>query len=722
MNNKNLKIYAFIFILILLSTKFIDIPDLYKSIISLPLYVLIPIFFGNGVVNLIQTIIKFKKEKNLKYNSCIVDWIIGSISMTILALSLNLINIFNLNYLSLFIFLISLYGLTKYQFSLDLVLSDYVLLLLIGLIPAIIISIYAPFPLMHTRMIYVLNDSIFRIIDNYIWEPLSYSSLWFLQHSMISNYYSINPFYYLWNARFLYYPFLALGIYLYSKEISKKRNISLLSSFIGMWILLGFEIAVPLRSVPNYMLLTIFPFILYYFQKNWIPNSIQFKDILLIICIYLLSLGISGFILLIGDVSLRTTFFPVIIIVLFVILYLLGKKLCYDLIIPFTLFLLLLMLHHFEGIFYMTILTVYLLSSYLEIKNKIILQMFMIGTGAFIFVQSIGLLRFEEIFFKPLSYYYFGDIFESYVDFDFSQKLNYLISTNISIPRNSPIIMFLLLVSIIHFGFAKKRFIAITMAVSFVFFVYFFPEPFTYRIDHMSRPFVSILISLLVFDFFNNKPIGRINHKVKSKNAIIRVFGISLFLLLLIPSLTYPLLNFLSTYETNLSEDEYDVAVWIRENLPDNTTIISDFQTMLIMQGISHTIPFEERGMIISEVSKKSQDNYYYIKEKIFLAPDSTTAYNNIRSKSDFISYGGGTDSFLTIRYLRNINKVDYLENPKVVLVISGRTVKWIKNEGIEPVIPPARLDNFELIDKFFDEKYFRILYERNDVYLIEVK
>lgn len=751
-----LLIYSLLTILVLSLFK---LHEAIKALIVLPLYLTIPYLFGFGITKIVR-MLKVKKFSNSVLNvydpvsAIFYFWVLGSIFICFSALLLALFGFFYINLIFLLILIVSIFGVIVDESRFELVKFlqtitkriDVFIAILNGLIPALIVNSYAPFPLIHTQMLYVLNDAIYRILDGFLWFPFSYSPLYFLIHAIFSQVCFISPWSLLWSHKFFLYPIFTLGIFLFSNEVTKQRLTATFASFIGSWILLGVNIMIPIRSVPQYILLAVFPYVLYFVTKNYYHNREDFnikKNLLTIIFPSISCVVFALIVILLIDFELRNILIPIFFFSLFFINIFIQKIYNLKNYPLFIVLFILLLYHTYEGLISIIVVVFFMLSNIfvrLGSKSRLIMYSISISLLLIIILQKFDIVNLDALFNPPLSFYLFGEKYEAiYKTFDFNTKYTFLLGDTPPIPRNTPFIIYTCLVATLFYAFFAKEYNLKSIAFTsiFIFAIYFFPEPFTYRMDYLAKPFLSVLVAgLFVTLAFSITRLNRLKLEIKIfkklyslkinfnrlRNDYLSTSFVIVIAILLIPNLTNPLCSFLSNYDVSLNTSEYDAAMWIKKYLKENTIVVSDLQSVVIFQGLSHTIPFLGRGMLTSELSKEQLTQYLFIKNDIFMAKDSCEAWNNLHKLKDELKTLKSIDP-LTKYYLTKTGKMQKVnKNLSIIVIISGRTSQWVKSNEIGFEKFPVKNIDEKILEKFFDEKYFSMIYQNKEVYIFKVK
>jgi hypothetical protein len=252
-----------------------------------------------------------------------------------------------------------------------------------------------------------------------------------------------------------------------------------------------------------------------------------------------------------------------------------------------------------------------------------------------------------------------------------------------------------------------------------VLFVYFFPITWTYR----AFKALSVCMGMVVGSAI--APIARANVSVylllEKENRKIKILKINKFLILVLIivlmidggysvnrrfSYLYPGME----YQTALYLYEYEAAFWLREHLPKNVVLISDYFTIWTLAPLSNKIWPIEEYMLFQEVPDHLKINVYIIKDKILKANNAQSAYENIKSLIEKLPIQ--EKIYIKMLGFRNIS---------AAIVITPRTVLWLRSDAYDPFIyiypSPGCLDPYTPeLEKFYDSRYFVLVYRSCNV------
>ncbi|MEM3550225.1 MAG: hypothetical protein QXV01_03950 [Candidatus Bathyarchaeia archaeon] len=238
--------------------------------------------------------------------------------------------------------------------------------------------------------------------------------------------------------------------------------------------------------------------------------------------------------------------------------------------------------------------------------------------------------------------------------------------------------------------------------------LYFSPIPQFYRYFKEIIILSAYIISIIVYESLTCISSKLLVVKNRSKK-IVGIVILVIFLGLLLQGLISPVFYRFSSrkwiippqqkYQTLITDAEYDAALFIRASTPKNAVIISDSFTMWVLAPLSNRIWIVERSMNWKEMGIQTLTS---IKNDVFSAPDSRTAYENLHKLSEKIPYS-------EVDYMQRTGK----SNLSYIIIISVRTSQWVNREDylgfqytLDEEIDPR------LLNVFLDPRYFTLLYK----------
>lgn len=695
--------------------------DVIKSFISLPLFLILPYALGNIYEMLHKRIFGLEIQDVDVISSYIVKWFVGFlfiILITIIFQKLSLPYVVkNIHVLILALLFINIVCSNREIINIQKIL-DYKLVflcILLGILPILIVRIYSPFPLLDKidfTLLKVVSQPALRMIEHgYITDNPVHKPSIFILLGIVSKISNVAPLAIMWSAPFLQYAVYSLGLYLFGYSLTRKKSFSLILTFWGLFIMTGSSfIGIPIKLRGNVILYAIFPLILYYINTN-ILNQCRGEVLKNILGIIIASgLAFVSFLAFNTMENSIITSISIILALSIVCRIYMGEKMSnLVLIIPsFILF------HFYESLIFVSVICIYMATyvatEYLrtdDLKLDVIVNFILFFTiSLFIYSQITGLL---QINFSSLSSNLFGLTSASVTSFT---KYMYILK------GNSFIILSLLYLSVfLHlFNRMGKSSCADSFVLKMVFilfFIYFLPEPTTLRLSKEIVPFMAYLLASSI-EF-----IHRFSIKLNKKNSII-YYNILLIAIIVFGTVV-PFHTFYSTnkydqkYNTILTDYEYEVGEWIQDNTPENTRIISDFQTMQVLTPLSNRIWNVGRQMIKRELSEKEVGQMHTIKNDIFLANNSHIAHSKIYS---FV----GNEQFEDKKYLE-YTQISETE-PTFIVVITPKTSLWLTKSTIDPISNPVHgVVDPKTLKTFMDENYFELIYQLDEeVYIFKAK
>ena len=158
--------------------------------------------------------------------------------------------------------------------------------------------------------------------------------------------------------------------------------------------------------------------------------------------------------------------------------------------------------------------------------------------------------------------------------------------------------------------------------------------------------------------------------------------------------------NIHSTYDIY----EYKAYLWIKNNIPKDTVILSDKQTMIQVNGIAN------KGNI--NLNKKNINLFEKEMQEILLMKYPEDSYYKI---SNLLR----NESVICEKLMFSKKCVSY-ENRNKIIVIGEKTSNFAINGGDQWYVRNFR--KFSGFDKFFNNTYFTLLYrDSNKVYVFEI-
>jgi hypothetical protein len=741
---------------------FIDVLDFMKVFVALPTFIILPWLFGKSLLHTFEEL----SHKSLQHNSWshfIFHWLIGTYLLSVLAALLQLLRqpiiLANLHILILSFITSSLtYRIfleksgkntqaITHNYSQNLII-DLLLCIFIGLVPALIARTHIPFGYFGGGWLLptIIGQTALRLIEHgYIDLPWSRLPEYLLT-ALSCMIFNCEPMNFNWSLSFLLAPLYSIGLYMLSHRLFKNRTISLLTAFFGVFINIGsthrtffFDQFIE-NPRSNTILYAIFPLILYTIDKEILNNrKYKIKDIitsLFTLAIFLMSeyiilesdwfkaqvlnLSIGYRLYVIKPIGMTIIPFIGFLITKFLIKSKFSKENFQQLLLIAITFQL---IHQMECLLFTLTLFLYILFTQLTkeknqkrsfIHSNLLFYTIIIFTFLFIIFQWTGLIKIYSN--NPLSSLLFPSLKRS-------EQQNLFINKRLWFEdANSPIILSLLIIGSVLIILSKnlKKLLILTMFSSTL-LIYFFPDLWTYRAYKEFSPFMAIILAISAYEI--TELIAKTSNRLKKTliKQYINLLSYTLILFIVTPSLVLPVYTRFSftppgqqSY-TIIAKYEYETALWLRENTPENTRIISDYRTMILITPLANKIWLTEKQMNVPSLNNEDQQRVSYIKNEIFLAPNSKHAYEAIWNLSNQTPWD--EQLFLESTKLSQTNIT-------FVVIISTRTVKWIEQQGINDIsLPQYGGVDQKYLEKFLDINYFiQLINIDNEIYVFKVK
>jgi len=741
----------------------LDIPPFLKSCLALPTLLVVPQLIGDLTLWLLRAPF-YDLDIFSKY---IVEYLFGLmtlftsilvfINVTRLSLDYYILSLFILIFLGIFYRRIRRAAISSTKERLKSCLGNYLILpvlLVLGILPAINVKIYQPFPLVDNPAVSSFIFETLQLTDGKIFY-VSYGHIPVIPAltGFTSELFNIHPLFLYHVAPYLMYLIYPLGIYLLSYRLSGKMSLSLLASFIGCWPILG---TLDFNSfMTKGFVLLLFPYILYVFSvflKEKTEITFKMKNI---ITFFSFTFIVWSF-LFFQKFLLPITMKNVAIILLVSLVILLSKiirnaevKSSYLLISIATLAIS--MVSAAEAVFFFVALYSFVLSfkiishrkKYFLIFYCSLLTLFFV----FVFTQMAGIVVFQDNF--VFSRRLWGNLYDSFwFNMDFQQKYGWYVSANSALLH---IIFYLGMLLILIIRDFKSSPIAVSGLTCL--FLFFLPEGHFWRVASYTNVALAYCISFVVLyplTFLNRtkhlKPkfdIGNVN-LVLRKNRAVKLLYIMIALLVILATMVDLRKNYIQAIAQTNSEGyfsymtltEVNAALWLYGNTPkmwinpwlgdtnvkkivitihdptlghareltipltNDTLIISDPYTMFLMNGLTgRDQAIDERVFIYEEeYAPEALQQMKNIKEKIFMANSSEAAY-------------------------KEIQKVKR-EHSVVLIVLSEKTYWWSLSDNTFILFTQTHLlHDSRLLELFDDERFFQLVYNiEGEIYIFSVK
>jgi hypothetical protein len=205
--------------------------------------------------------------------------------------------------------------------------------------------------------------------------------------------------------------------------------------------------------------------------------------------------------------------------------------------------------------------------------------------------------------------------------------------------------------------------------------------------------------------------------------AKFRILAFAIFVIVLVPPLVQPLYNRFSYHfegfpqegiQSQVTLDEWEAALWMRKNLPNNVILVSDYFTMWFLTPLSNKVWAVVKSCDPPEQVPGLLPQLYYIKHDIFQANTSEEAFKAIINIKPF---------WPEEDYLNYIDK-NMSEKYGWVIVISKRTLEWVRINGYYGFVWTWKQVDMEseMLKLFEDEHYFKLVYKNDFLYVYLVQ
>ena len=631
-------------------------------------------------------------------------------------------------------------------FSFRLKTSDVLLCLSISLVPVLIVRMHIPFGYFGFGWMIptIINQPALRIIEH---GYMTLAGRWpeYLLTALSCMIFNCEPMSFNWVLPFVLGPLYSIGLYLLSYRLFNNRAVSIFTALFGAFLNIGSSyqtfffdqfIANP-RS--NTILYSIFPLTLFFVDKELSSRNYKAKDVALSLLTLVTALLILYF-------PLETAWFratslglpvgfrvqiikPAVMLFAPFMGFIVSKILRNDfakanfqrlflIALTFELF------HETECLLFIATIILYvLLRQFIgarillklpahKIKYSVSpMHLIVAFTFLFVFLQWIGYLNIYNT--NPIS----SVINPAY---KLPEPGNLFLGKRRWFEdANSPVILSLLIIgsTLMIFSKKQKELFLVTM-LSLTLLIYFLPDFWTYRAYKEFSPFIALVLANSVYSIYKLTVSVSTQFGFGHIKKYVTLFYVSVMLVILIPNLVSPVCARFSfsppgkqSY-TLIADYEYETAEWLRKYTPENARIISDFRTIVLITPLANKLWLTSRSMSVGGLSEYDKGLVLYIKNNIFLASDSRSAYEATLNLSNQVHW---IDEYF-------IESRDSSLSNELLIVISARTIKWIEQRDINDVFFPqyGSIDP-NYLERFRPE-YFRLLYNIDDeIYVLKV-
>jgi len=719
------------------------IPDIVISFLALPAFLIIPCLFGKSVLRIFSSILRdFIKFLSSDCISLYVfSWMVGVYSIGIIFKLATLFRIPFLvrNMISLIIFIIALnviYDWIKNKYIKQCFKNNvkhylsFITIIPISIIPVLIIKTFQPFPYAIWRNIYmdpvISVQPTYRIIESgYFMPEIRWSNVIF--PTITFSIFNLDPLHFLWSAPFVLAITYAFGIFILSYKISGKREVALLSVLFGLFLNI-------IHSLPGQFILhfkdaqiiyAMYPLLLYSIFVN--INNVQDDDIhstlrilfILILCLFIFFLCFYIIKNFIFTSPQRFQFidaymylylmiiFPLLGLIIWMFLKYNKKRNIF--LLTYLYSTILLFIHKYESFLYVVAIILFIFLSSLK-NNRVnnLIWMLSIFTFFYIYLQWTEMLVLPRFNIASL-------LLSQSSESAYTINIFKDTKTMFIFAHGKEIRLLTVLGCVFALASKKKENLLVTGMFCGTLLIFFFPEYWFRRGYKQYAPFMAYIISFAIYSIYDKLKQFRIHKLPKFTMS----FLIATFMLIaVIPTLDDPLYLACSRWNSPeyIAEYEYEAAEWIKNNLPENAVIVSDYRTMLLLNSLGNKIWITGKAMSAQSLgSEKSQQAIKTIKFEVFRANSSREAYLEIASLSSMF-------------HIQEIYYLNYkglkIDDLTFFVVLSSRTVAWIEQQEIND-IETAQYSEVPLkyYTLFNDSTYFEPIYQFNNVfYIFKVK
>ena len=726
---------------------FIIEEEFIKTIIGAPHLFLMPCSIGNLFYKLLSKSIRLNFKRKVHFVvELTIYWVFGLFLITLVALILQLFNGFSVFIFSLIVLLLYISGILYFDGHSKLEQFDkkrftiFLVILLIGLIPLIILKLYTGFPGSYSIVVYRFNHISESIIQRNIIileQQTDYLPIFPIVISAISYIFNVETISLFWIGPFIIETIFFCGVYTFILYIFKERIYAFLSGIISLYILTwntNFYFPPVFELQPRSITFAIFPYIFYlilkYYQNS--DKKMKFKikknftDILFLVLNYFI-IFTAMFLTKHREISNRKVTISLVLLILILInlsylrIIKSNKFYLFNLLI---FFITLPLFHTLESFYYFFVLFLLIIFKHIEMNTngrfsiKKISLLYSISSLILMFL--LFLIITNIIFIDPEFFRLFDilinintnpNIFQDFLIclqsitipisvFVFIYMLKIIFKASDNQLNNQMVLIFLIVLLI----YLMPIMDIVRIGGSFVVFITFFIISFTififHAIDKLKTHFLVITFEkfmsrvigkLKVASFVNTfkKSIFKMIPKLNKKFKKTYIKGI--ILLIIIIPLIFPFVNYIENKQNQLNSSnlslysyyEYNMGIWIRDNTPSNSIIISDPETVYLISGISGREIIIPTVMLVQDLRLEDHVILDLIKNNILKTLDPEMAYN----------------------YSSLLGK----ENTAII-IISGRTLKWISQNSYQFIQKPFSFYNTTCFEKFFNNSYFRFL------------
>lgn len=636
---KNPLLFEWVFLLYVICGSIIShifpIPELIKSVLALPSWLIIPYFFGS-FFRLALARLRIVCFKGI--DAGIFSLIFGIYSLIIFTFLLDLLGFsLLLSYLYLIVLglgiaYLAIKTIGKSDDDLQIngeKLRAYLPILtfciLVSIIPALMKTSVPGFPYGTIETISIpfeQTQPAIRFMEHgYLQHPRIYD---YVSLGMNSRLFNIEPLSFIWASPFLMMAIFSTGLYLFTYSISKNKPFSLIAVFIGSFLNMNIFRDAPLLFKANVFLYIFLPFILYLShkiisKKNYTTKTVIFSlsilGLLSILYVYLFESNIWSIFVpsnLAYPLEWRShVWIPsitVLTVPLILLITLFSKKFVKNLFLDDVFFLIFIPFFFFsfqnsEAIAFNFFIFGFILLFFINrTRFRPMLYLFVVSVFVFVLYQ---IFVTELAISNPISSILLPSYSSSAEIIPFSSRLNWIFEINLSI-----ILVIILIFGIVVSLLSKRqKNLFIISVFSFALLLYLFPESFAYRFYRELTIITAFVLAIGIWRIF----VALSDLKRKSSAFLFSL----LLIVLLLPSLITPVYERYSQTsmgQSLVSESEYFASQWLKENTAENSIIVSDFETIQLLGTLANKILPVNRNYLLENLNDESTQTLWRIK------------------------------------------------------------------------------------------------------------
>jgi hypothetical protein len=300
------------------------------------------------------------------------------------------------------------------------------------------------------------------------------------------------------------------------------------------------------------------------------------------------------------------------------------------------------------------------------------------------------------------------------------------VKLNALIAANGPVTLSLVSLGVVsNLWDRKPEKIATAVATASLFLVYLLPYAVLYRTYMTLTVFMAyMVVSGLATLYRLGRRLGdlvstRTKMRTLGRHVIPTVLVCIVVLYAAFPMLYVVVRRAQDSPSRRWTDYEYETGRWIRDHTP-HAIVISDFRSMQIMTALGDKI-WLPTAFTIETLGDSGNNVLELVKFEIFLAPNSSSAYQNL-----FKNWRApdGIRSLIPLReqiYMRAVGIVP--QDLVFLVVLSARTVEWIEyraSTGYSSGVWEISYPTLQSVDRkyrtvFEDPRYFKLIFWLGD-------